>query len=222
MESLLTWSDDLSVGIQEIDEQHKELVVLLNRLHDAVAAHHGATVCSEILNELAEYTRVLFIAEESLMRILHYPEFEQHKAEHEALVAQVVALQQKLASGQATITFELLHFLKLWLTKHIAGSDRRYALYFLEKGMSPDWAHHVEQTMQKNGPGSSGNPVATCADRIVVIGFRRRMTHCVDLQNDLFSGAFSVNITPMKTSPPRCCASQKRRPQARPSAYKPY
>lgn len=149
METLFTWSEDLSVGIQEIDEQHKELVKLLNRLHEAVVSHHGSTACSEILNQLAEYTRVHFIVEESLMRILHYPEFEQHKAEHEALVAQVVALQQKLAAGQATITFELLHFLKVWLTKHIAGSDRRYAGFFLEKGMSPDWSHHVEQTMQK-------------------------------------------------------------------------
>lgn len=149
METLFAWSDDLSVGIQEIDEQHKGLVALLNRLHEAVVSHHGSEACSEILNQLAEYTRVHFIVEESLMRILHYPEFEQHKGEHEALVAQVVALQQKLAAGQATITFELLHFLKVWLTKHIAGSDRRYAAYFLEKGMAPDWANHVEQTMQK-------------------------------------------------------------------------
>jgi hemerythrin len=149
MDALFTWSDDLSVGIQEIDEQHKELVLLLNRLHDAVVARHGSAACVEILNQLAEYTRVHFIVEESLMRILHYPDFEQHKGEHEALVEQVVALQQKLGSGQAAITFELLHFLKLWLTKHIAGSDRRYASFFIGKGMAPEWAHHVEQSMRK-------------------------------------------------------------------------
>lgn len=74
MERLFYWSEDLSVGIQEIDEQHKELVPLLNRLRDAVVAHHGYAACSEILDQLAQYTRVHFIVEESLMRILHYVE----------------------------------------------------------------------------------------------------------------------------------------------------
>jgi len=149
MSALISWSPDLSVGVQEIDEQHKELVHLLNELNQAVTEHHGSAACADILRRLAEYTRIHFAVEESLMRILAYPDFERHKGEHDALSAQVAQLQTKLASGQATITFELLHFLKVWLTKHIQESDRRYGTYFLEHGISGSWSPHVEETMKK-------------------------------------------------------------------------
>jgi hemerythrin len=114
---LFQWSDAYGIGLQEVDEQHKVLVGLLNELHDAVRHHHGSAKCREVLNRLAEYTRVHFTVEESLMRLLNYPEFPDHKHRHEDLIAQVVDLQQKLDAGQASISFELLHFLKVWLTK---------------------------------------------------------------------------------------------------------
>lgn len=149
MNELVHWSDELSVGVQEVDEQHKILIALLNELHEALLQHHGSEICAEILRRLAEYTRIHFSVEESLMRILGYPDFERHKAEHDALSAQVTQLQVRLAGGQASISFELLHFLKVWLTRHIQDSDRRYGAYFLEKGISGTWSPHVEQTMQK-------------------------------------------------------------------------
>jgi len=64
---LIQWSDQFSVNIQEIDEQHKVLVDLLNQLHNAIREHHGRATSREILNRLAEYTRTHFLLEESLM-----------------------------------------------------------------------------------------------------------------------------------------------------------
>lgn len=139
MEALFAWSDELSVGIQEIDEQHKVLVGLLNELHSAIAEHRGSAESRGILDRLAEYTRVHFAVEESLMRILGYQDHENHKHEHEMLTAQVVDLQQKLDAGKAAISFELLHFLKVWLTKHIHESDKRYGSHFLARGIEARW-----------------------------------------------------------------------------------
>lgn len=139
MESLFAWSDDLSVGIQEIDEQHKVLVGLLNELHSAISGHRGSAECRGILDRLAEYTRVHFAVEESLMRILDYPDHDNHKHEHELLIGQVVDLQQKLDVGKTAISFELLHFLKAWLTKHILGSDKEYGVYFHARGIEARW-----------------------------------------------------------------------------------
>lgn len=147
--AFVVWSDELSVGVQEIDEQHKELVAMLDALHRAIVEHHGRAACADILRRLAEYTRIHFTVEESLMRILGYPDYERHKGEHQALIAQVTQLQEKLARGEAAITFELLHFLKVWLTRHILGSDKVYGRYFLDKGIDGRWAPHVEQTMKK-------------------------------------------------------------------------
>lgn len=132
---LVEWSDGLSVGIQEIDEQHKVLVDLLNKLHAAIVEHHGSEVAQEIVNELAEYTKIHFAVEESLMRILGYPGYEEHKHSHEGLIDELVELRDKLQSHQSSVSFELLHFLKIWLTKHIMEEDQLYAPFFVDKGV---------------------------------------------------------------------------------------
>lgn len=133
---LVEWSDELSVGIQEIDEQHKVLVGLLNELHDAIQERHGREASAEILGRLADYTRIHFAVEESLFRIFNYPGYEEHKAEHEELIKEVTDLQAKISSGETAITFQLLHFLKAWLTQHILDSDMEYSQFLLKAGIN--------------------------------------------------------------------------------------
>lgn len=135
---LIEWDDSLSVGIQEIDEQHKVLVHLLNSLHQAIRDHHGREAVEATLTQLADYTRIHFTVEESLMRIMGYPDYEPHKAQHEALIGQLQGFQQRVASGDA-VTFELLHFLRNWLTHHIQEGDTRYTDFFLERGVQRTW-----------------------------------------------------------------------------------
>ena len=138
MPKFIEWSDDiLSVGIEEIDEQHKLLVGLVNRMHDAIHQRHGSDVVKDILAELVDYTRIHFAVEESLMRILHYPGYEEHKELHEELLSHVKELQEKVASGKTAIGFELMHFLKNWLTTHIMEEDKNYSGLFIAAGVQP-------------------------------------------------------------------------------------
>jgi hemerythrin len=126
----LQWSEEFSVGIPEIDEQHKTLFNLVNMMHMAILDHKGTAKCAEVLDELIDYTRVHFGLEQSLMHIGKYPEYEAHCALHRELVNEVVALQNKIHSGKAAISFELLHFLRTWLTRHILGEDKKYGEFF--------------------------------------------------------------------------------------------
>ena len=134
VKQLMQWSDQLSVGIQEIDEQHKILVDLLNQLHQAIIHHHGAEVCSGIMNKLCEYTKIHFAVEESILRILDYPDYESHKTHHEELLNQVQQLRTKMETENHSISFELLHFLKKWLTIHIMEEDSAYTEHLLSCG----------------------------------------------------------------------------------------
>lgn len=138
MVRFVEWSNELSVGIEEIDAQHKVLVDLLNQIHEAIQQRQGAEITGEIIERLREYTRIHFAVEESLMRILHYPEYERHKEEHDRLIDQLNGFRDKLESGKSSISFELAHFLKVWLTKHIMEADKRYTPYFLEQGIRPE------------------------------------------------------------------------------------
>jgi len=70
------WSDVLSVGIDEIDSQHKALVYLVNEMHEAIHQRHGTDVTRDVLYKLADYTKIHFAVEETLMRILGYPDYE--------------------------------------------------------------------------------------------------------------------------------------------------
>lgn len=140
MSNLIEWSDDLSVGIEEIDEQHKVLVDLLNEFHTAIQAHKGSEVASQILKRLGDYTRIHFAVEESIMRLLDYPDYEDHKVEHDALIEQLTELTTKLESGKKSVNFELLHFLKVWLAKHIQESDKQYTPHFISMGIKKSQA----------------------------------------------------------------------------------
>lgn len=137
MAKFVEWSDVLSVGIEEIDAQHQVLVGLVNEMHEAIHQRHGSGVVREVLARLAEYTKIHFAVEESLMRILGYPGYEEHKGQHEELIASMLELQRKVDSGKTAIGFELMHFLKIWLTKHIMESDQQYAQFFVDAGAKP-------------------------------------------------------------------------------------
>ena len=139
MSELIVWSDNLSVGIQEIDEQHKILIDLLNQLHEAIVNRHAGEVTLGILSRLREYTKTHFTVEESLMRILGYPDYEEHKAHHEKLIAELEAMCDKVERTGSSASFELMHFLKKWLTRHIMEEDQLYSPFFLERGARPTW-----------------------------------------------------------------------------------
>ncbi len=137
MANFIDWSDELSVGIEEIDEQHKVLLKLINQMHTAIHERHGSEAVDSILAELIEYTRIHFAVEESLMRILNYSGYIEHHEQHQELLEHVVQLQKKLASGKTAISFELMHFLKKWLTQHILEEDMLYSGFFLAAGVQP-------------------------------------------------------------------------------------
>jgi hemerythrin len=69
------------------------------------------------------------------MRIVDYPGYEEHKKQHEELIKEIVELQGKIARGEGSISFKLLHFLKMWLTQHILDSDKEYSPYMLNAGI---------------------------------------------------------------------------------------
>ena len=123
---MFEWSNEYSVQVVSIDAQHRNLFAIGHELYQAMSIGQGKTACVKILDRLVQYTAVHFAFEERLMRSNNYPDFAAHKAEHDALTAQVLKFQSEFRDGKATLTVTLLQFLKDWLAKHIKGSDMRY------------------------------------------------------------------------------------------------
>ncbi len=134
MKELIVWGPGLETGIVVIDQDHRKLVGMLNRLNAAMAEGHAKDVLAQLLNELVQYTVVHFQHEEQLMAKHQYAGTAGHASEHRKLVATVSDFKNKLALGQAMISIELMKFLRGWLTDHIMGADKRLAQALLAAG----------------------------------------------------------------------------------------
>lgn len=121
---LLDWNSQLKLGHAQIDADHKKMVELLNRLHDAALTGMGPKVCSRILSDLIAYSRSHFALEEQLMTLGRYGRRDDHKAEHEELIRAAVEIRVMLDRGELDPDRALFERLKDWVSDHVRGADR--------------------------------------------------------------------------------------------------
>jgi len=134
--SLLTWGPMFSVGVKEIDDQHKVLIDLANRLNDQMGAGNGGkAVLDKVFNELVAYTVSHFAMEERLMAKHNYTASAKHMDEHKKLVATVADLKKKHEQGENVLTSQVMTFLRDWLTKHILNTDKAFGRELNQKGV---------------------------------------------------------------------------------------
>lgn len=141
----------MSVGIAEIDEQHQELVNLLNRLFVSVVQRDKEVVAVQILDALIDYSKTHFVLEEQLMRRTGYDaeEYATHKQAHQDFIDKVGAAAQKNLIEGKSISFEMIQFLKHWLRDHILGADMRYAATAKGAGVAvADWGVSASAILQ--------------------------------------------------------------------------
>lgn len=131
----ITFTTANAVRIKDVDDQHRRLFDLLNRLHAAVSAGEERGELRDILDELVEYTVYHFEIEEGLCREHGFPGYAEHKTAHDELAATAFDLQGKLREGGATLSFELLDFLHGWLMEHTMGLDQEMGPYLRERGV---------------------------------------------------------------------------------------
>lgn len=124
---MFEWNQNYSVGIQSIDAQHQTLFAIARELYTAMNAGKGKSVVGRLLDRLVQYTVMHFAHEERLMRESAYPGLEKHRAEHTGMTTKVLEFQREYRAGRVNMSVQLLHFLRAWLTRHIAESDSAYA-----------------------------------------------------------------------------------------------
>lgn len=134
--ALITWNDSYSVKVKKFDDEHKILIGLINQLHDAMKVGKGGQVIGVLLQTLIDYTANHFAAEETLMKLHNYPEYERHKKEHNLLVMQVLDIQKEMKAGKTLLSQDVMRFLKDWLQTHIQGEDKKYGPFLTAKGVS--------------------------------------------------------------------------------------
>ncbi len=131
--ALFEWSEDYSVDVEKFDEQHKNMVEILNDLHGAMKEGKSKEKLEDILQRLEDYTSYHFGDEEKYMSKYDYPEMDEHEEQHENFVEKVKEFREKHHQGKMTVSMEMMDFLKDWLKNHIKGTDMKYSEFFQDK-----------------------------------------------------------------------------------------
>lgn len=135
--AFLDWVESMSVGSRLLDADHKRLIDLINRLHDAGGQSSDNTAALAALGALVDYTKTHFTHEETLMRKTAYPQFIPHKIEHDRLMKQIEDFRGRFTAGQVGLSQDTVVFLRTWLCDHIIKVDM-YLGKWLIKHMPQD------------------------------------------------------------------------------------
>lgn len=125
--AFLVWDDKYSVGVTELDNQHKQLITLIGDLYDAMSAQKANDIMGQILTKLINYTKTHFSTEERYMQQYSYPGLSDQKKEHAAFTEKVLKFKEDFDSGRTSMSVSVTSFLKDWLVNHICVSDKKYA-----------------------------------------------------------------------------------------------
>ena len=132
----IDWDEKFSVNVKEIDDEHKNLFLLFNKLQDGINTGKSNHELEQALSELIDYTILHFTTEEKLMQQFSYIGFVEHKRIHDDLIAEAMELQEKFSQGKIVLSEEVSVFLTDWLTDHILDTDKKYGPLFKNKGVS--------------------------------------------------------------------------------------
>lgn len=119
------WTDQLNVGIEVIDNQHRRIVDYINLLDEAVASGHEREQIGILINDLVDYTISHFGFEESLQEEASYPFIKAHQKVHGLFTRRVSEFQVRFDNGE-DISANLHSLLVTWLLNHIKHDDADY------------------------------------------------------------------------------------------------
>ncbi len=122
----IVWTEDLAVGIPEIDDQHKELFRQINLLIEACHLGRGADAVGQVLAFLDSYACLHFSTEENYMRKYQFPGAEGHLRQHQEFIVNLTEVKARFAQDGPGVHIVVItnRILAGWLNTHIRRSDK--------------------------------------------------------------------------------------------------
>ena len=126
----LIWRQDISVGDDSIDSDHKTLISIINTAEDVINGSGSRRDLERVLARLDQYTKEHFAREEEMQRRVGYPFHEAHKLEHRNLIRTLTEIRERVAQAKDAYSYEkvlqgLVDLLEDWLMNHVMLHDLR-------------------------------------------------------------------------------------------------
>jgi hemerythrin-like metal-binding protein len=130
----IQWQDEYSVGVKELDDQHQNLLNIINSLLTETGDEYDAIKFSESISSLVHYAYVHFATEERYLSQMNYPDIKSHILDHVGFIMKTLELSLKANEGAKDSRLDLLRYLEKWYSLHVLGIDRLYISYLTADG----------------------------------------------------------------------------------------
>lgn len=133
----MTWTPEMSVGVPELDEDHKGLIRIINQLGEAAGDGTRQAAVRQCLMGLMRYAETHFAREEQVMAACGFPKLEPHRGKHQDFITRIqeatTRFDQDPDKMAQPIAEEMLDYLTKWLTRHIMVEDMSYRPFAEQK-----------------------------------------------------------------------------------------
>lgn len=123
--SLIEWKKEFSVGVPDVDHEHRELIELINRLHASLDRDNPPITVEEFLGDIYAKISAHFALEEKIMRDHNYDEYQEHKADHERLLDDIRDIMDDCEDNLQFDKDRFAERLNSWFTVHFKTKDAR-------------------------------------------------------------------------------------------------
>lgn len=132
---LLKWDDGLSVGVAEIDAEHKRFICIINEFREGILKGQGTEAVGKAIESISEHARDHFNSEEKYARDHGYPASEELLREHQDMMKTVSGYSHRFREDDPDVPAELAGFLSDWLDDHMRNADKKLGEYLNSKGV---------------------------------------------------------------------------------------
>jgi len=131
----MPWKEQYSVGVKEIDRQHRGLLDIINQINDSFEKKDKWQSTSAIIDSLIHYAYNHFATEERYMIEAEYPELSRHIGLHLTFIRKVFLMSEKYNQKGLAMQKEILAYLTSWYSSHVLEVDRKYMSSMVKKGI---------------------------------------------------------------------------------------
>ena len=127
---VVKWSDAFKTGIRVIDNDHRMLFEITERLVESANRNEHPDALNDIIDCLVDYAEGHFEREETYMAKCGFPELQAHQIEHQKATEKIYEIRDLYRSHPDQIDIvEVAEFFTRWLVEHIRDKDQRYVPY---------------------------------------------------------------------------------------------
>jgi hemerythrin-like metal-binding protein len=134
----LQWTPAISVGIEQVDREHRAFFALANQLSAALAAGLGQAELSGLVILLRICAKQHFQHEKEEMLGYGYPDTASHLVEHDDAYAMLVEFEEAVERGSQLVTVEASEVLSAWLVDHVTRADMKFGAWLAGRRLAAD------------------------------------------------------------------------------------